>query len=206
MKIVGIRALIFASSCCRSRPLNPGRFTSSTRQPGPLVHRRVKNSWAEPKVSTFSPIERTRWARLSRTDTSSSMTTTTGRSSLIVLLASRSLQGRFHRVQEFVVAKGFVQESHGAGFKGCRSRVVVGIGRDEDDGKSPVGRHNVALQLESVHARHPHVQNQTLTIASFGRAQKRFSRGEAERLESGRSDQTGERKPVGIVIVNNRDE
>src|SRR5262245_42264439 len=62
------------------------------------------------------------------------------------------------------------------------------------------------LQLESVHASHAHVKNQTRTIAGLRRSQKRFGRGEAEHLESGRSDQTGERHPERVVVVHDRDE
>src|SRR6266545_4393164 len=126
MKIMGIGALTLASSCCRSRPLNPGSWTSSTRQLGASGRWLVKNSCAEANVCTFSPVERIRLLRLARVDRSSSTTKTKGLSSgmaappggvgppyqhqHIKLLVSRMLESRLYGMEEILLAAGFGQK------------------------------------------------------------------------------------------------
>src|SRR5215813_15660703 len=64
------------SSCCRSRPLSPGSWTSNTRQLGTSGLGKAKNSCAEGKVCTVNPSNRIRLPRALRTDSSSSTTYT----------------------------------------------------------------------------------------------------------------------------------
>src|SRR5215471_15390346 len=66
------------SSCCRSRSLSPGSWTSNTRQLGTSGLEKAKNSCAEGKVCTLNVADRTRLPRASRTDSSSSTTYTSG--------------------------------------------------------------------------------------------------------------------------------
>src|SRR5215470_15570750 len=66
------------SSCCRSRPLSPGSWTSNTRQLGTSGLGKAKNSCAEGKLCTLNVTDRTRLPRASRTDSSSSTTYTSG--------------------------------------------------------------------------------------------------------------------------------
>src|SRR5215471_4753154 len=66
------------SSCCRSRSLSPGSWTSNTRQLGTSGLGKAKNSCAEGKVCTLNVADRTRLPRASRTDSSSSTTYTSG--------------------------------------------------------------------------------------------------------------------------------
>src|SRR5919106_6777064 len=123
MKIMGICTSSLANSCCRSRPLRPGSWTSSTRQLGAPGRWLVKNSCAEAKVWTLSPTERMRLLRLSRMDRSSSTTKTHGVSSCMAyppgafrplyqcqhvkLLGSRVLESRIDRMEEVRLAAGF---------------------------------------------------------------------------------------------------
>src|SRR4249919_370342 len=57
----------------------PGRRTSRTKQLRPSVRLVAKNSDVDANTSTFSPTERTKLLRAARTDASSSMTKTMGR-------------------------------------------------------------------------------------------------------------------------------
>ena len=75
-KMIDVRAPDFASRCCRSRPLSPGSRTSSIRQLGTSAQGLARNSWADAKVSTFHPADRTSLPTASRTDASSSTTYT----------------------------------------------------------------------------------------------------------------------------------
>jgi hypothetical protein len=65
---------------------------------------------------------------------------------------------------QFFLAEGFGQKIHRAGGQGLRARVVVGMGRDEDDRDRPVGRTQLTLELEAAHARHPHIENQACCV------------------------------------------
>src|SRR5207245_6648406 len=127
---------------------------------------------------------------LSRVDRSSSTTKTHGLSSCmaappggvrppsqhqhITLLVSRMFERRIYGMEEILLAAGFGQKGHRAGGKGARSRVVIGIRRDEDDRDTPVRRHQLTLELESVHARHPHIENQAGRLVRVMRMQERF--------------------------------
>src|SRR5712691_9124241 len=180
MKIMGIEALTLASSCCRSRPLNPGSWTSSTRQLGASGRWLVKNSCAEANVCTFRPVERMRFRRLSRIDLSSSTTKTNELSSCIAAppgevrppyqhqqvkrLGSRMRERRLYRLEEVLLAAGLGQKVHRAGFKSAHSHVVIGVRRDEDDRDAPVRRTHLTLELESVHARQAHIEYQACRL------------------------------------------
>src|SRR5262245_48870588 len=87
MKIIGKSSWAAASSRCRSRPLNPGRRTSSTRQPGTSALRCCRNSRADAKVVTCSPTDRRSRCSASRIETSSS--TTKIMASTVVMTPSR---------------------------------------------------------------------------------------------------------------------
>src|SRR6266851_4354636 len=167
MKMMGSGAWPLASSRCRSRPLKPGSWTSSTRQLGASGRWLVKNSCAEANVWTFIPVERRRLRRLSRIDRSSSTTKTNGLSSCmaappggvglpdqhqhLTLLVSRRLERRLDRLEEILLAAGFGQKGHCTGGKRVRSRIIIGVRRDEDNRDAPVRRTQLTLELEAVH-------------------------------------------------------
>jgi hypothetical protein len=69
-----------ASSRWRSRPLNPGKRTSSTRHAGASGRLNLKNACAEAKISARIPIERNKRDSASRIETSSSTANTIGSS------------------------------------------------------------------------------------------------------------------------------
>ncbi|HVO91224.1 MAG TPA: hypothetical protein VMT22_00195 [Terriglobales bacterium] len=100
----------------------------------------------------------------------------------------------------------FVQKSHGSGFKGARTGVIVCVRCNEDDRDLPVGRNDLTLQIESTHAGHSHVENQAFRITRLIRTQERLRRRETLCLKSDRSDQIIERIPKRIIVVDNRNE
>src|SRR5712671_2403052 len=87
MKMTGTWASALLSFCCTSRPLSPGRLTSSTIQPGISSLHRSRSSRALANVSTLKFAERIRPWSESRTETSSSTTYTGRDTSLIGALA-----------------------------------------------------------------------------------------------------------------------
>src|SRR5215813_1416732 len=222
MKMMGSGAWPLASSCCRSSPLQPGSWTSSTRQLGTSGRGLVKNSCAEANVWTFSPVERSRSLRLSRVDWSSSTTKTHGLSSgmaappggvgppsqhqLITRLVSRRFERHLYGMEEILLAAGFIQKGHRTGGKGARAHVVIGIRRDEDNRHAPVRRHQLTLELESVHARQAHIENQARRLGRVMRLQERFRRREALHAKSHGAEQIIERIPQSVVIVDYRHE
>jgi hypothetical protein len=78
------------------------------------------------------------------------------------------------------------------------------VRRNEDDRDSPVGRNDLTLQIEPIHAGHPHVENQACRLARLIRTQKRVRRRETLRSKFDRSDQIIERIPKSVVIIYNR--
>ena len=116
------------------------------------------------------------------------------------------LESHIYRMEEFFLAKRFVQKRHRAGFEGPLARAVICVRGNEDNRDPPVGRNDLTLQIESVHARHSHIENQACRIARLIRTQKRFRRRETLRPKADRSDQIVEGIPKRVVIVDNRNE
>src|SRR2546427_5998052 len=115
-------------------------------------------------------------------------------------------ESRIYGIEEILLAARFVQKGHRAGFNGARTRVVIGVRRDEDDRDAPVRRTQLTLELESVHARHPYIENQTCRLVRLMRLQERFRRRETVRAKSDGSEQIIERISQSVVIVDNRNE
>jgi len=116
------------------------------------------------------------------------------------------LESRIYRIDQFFLTEWFVQKGHCAGFEGSRSSIAICVRRYEDDRESPVGRNDLTLQIEAVHAGHSHIENQACGIARLIRTQKRFRRRETFRPKSDRPDQIVERIPKSVVIIDNRNE
>jgi hypothetical protein len=121
-------------------------------------------------------------------------------------VVSRMFESRIYGTEEILLAAGFVQKGHRASCKGTLSRIVIGVRRDEDDRDAPVRLHQLTLELESVHASHPHIENQARRLVRLIRLQERFRRRETLHAKSNGSEQIVERIPQSVVIVNNRNE
>src|SRR2546430_5261713 len=78
MKMIGMSVRSLAMRFCRSRPLRPGRETSSMRQLGTRTRGRLRNSCADANISGSQPSKRINNSSDSRTETSSSTTNTIG--------------------------------------------------------------------------------------------------------------------------------
>src|SRR5882757_5273978 len=74
--------------------------------------------------------------------------------------AFRRLQCSVNAIKEFVVGKRFGEVAYGPRFQRLDARPIIGKSRDEDDRDRMVGRDQMLLQLEPVHTRHMHVQDQ----------------------------------------------
>ena len=70
--------LALANSDWKSSPLRPGNLMSSTRQLGLSGSFVCRNSGAEPNTSACKPTDLNKLARASHSETSSSITHTTG--------------------------------------------------------------------------------------------------------------------------------
>src|SRR5580704_8611515 len=78
IKMIGMSVRSTATRFCNSRPLRPGRETSSTRQLGTRALGQERNVCAEENVSGCQPSQRISDSSDSRTETSSSTTNTIG--------------------------------------------------------------------------------------------------------------------------------
>src|ERR1700760_1864678 len=78
MKMIGIWTPAVTNSRCKSRPLNPGKRTSSSRQAGASGRGLRRNSPAVANAWTLYPTDRIRRSVDRRNAASSSMTITTG--------------------------------------------------------------------------------------------------------------------------------
>src|SRR5205807_1569942 len=76
--MIGMSIRSLAMRFCRSRPLRPGRETSSMRQLGTRTRGRLRNSCADANISGSQPSKRINNSSDSRTETSSSTTNTIG--------------------------------------------------------------------------------------------------------------------------------
>src|SRR5581483_4075164 len=192
MKTIGVGASDLASSCCRSRPLMPGRRTSSTRQWARSRSGLARNSGAEENVCALSPAEPKRSLRLSRMDASSS--TTKIHESFCSFTAQPS-----SRVRNLFANKAALR-SH----ESLRAASMATSSSSSRNGlykkaKAP------ALQLEAAHARHSDVENQACRIARLTRAQKSLRRREPQRSKAERLNQIGERGPESVVVIDDGD-
>ena len=113
-------------------------------------------------------------------------------------------KSRLEGMEEILLVAGFVQVGHRPGRKGTRAHVVIDVGRDEDDRNAAVRRHQLTLELESVHARQVHIEKQARRLGRMIRLQERFRRREALHTKSRGSEQIIERIPQTVVIVDNR--
>src|SRR6266436_3342149 len=193
--MMGIWRSALASSFCRSSPLSPGSFTSSTRQPGTTVRALARNSCADAKVSTRKPADRIKPSSDSRTERSSSTTPTGGYVSLMWHLPSTGdrqastypsivdpphsvtptsfhPQSRLDRIQQSIVAEGLEQVIHCPAPQSARPQLLVSMSSDEDDRQVRMAAHQKSVQLEPAHPRHAHIEDQAVRLAHTIRAQE----------------------------------
>ena len=73
-------------------------------------------------------------------------------------------------------------------------------------GMLPVRRNHLTLELEAVHARQAHIEQQAGRLGRVRRLQERFRRRKTLHAKSDGLEQIVERRPQRVVIVDNRHE
>src|SRR3989441_12291573 len=175
MKMIGMSARSTATRCCRSRPLSPGRLTSSTRQLGPGTSGRDRNSCADANVSGCQPAQRISNSSDSRTDTSSSTTNTMGvASGMCADLDSPYSQSSVQRPEQRGLAKWLVQTLHRAPSKHAWADGLIAIRGNEHDGDLMPATRQFLLQLGAGHPRHRDVEEQRPGLLDKIRCEKLF--------------------------------
>jgi hypothetical protein len=84
------------------------------------------------------------------------------------------------------------------------TRFSVVISGDENDGDAEALGSEVALELQSIHARHLYVNNETRGILPFVRLQETLSRLEGSRSKAKRFDEQCCGPADGFIVVNYR--
>src|SRR5258705_8162540 len=186
MKMIGTSLRSMAMRFCKSRPLRPGRLTSSTRQLGTPTRGRARNSCADANVSGSQPSQRISASNDSRTETSSSTTKTIGVSRdmsddldsrnaaiarAIVILRPITAKRSFHSkrdvngIYQSRLAEWFEQARHGTLLEQARTDRLVFKGCDEHDRNLLPAKDQFALEIRAGHARHGDVEDQALGLA-----------------------------------------
>src|SRR5258707_13297529 len=190
MNMIGMAVRSTATRFCSSRPLRPGRETSSTRQLGTSARGCARNSCADSNVSGCQPSERINNSSDSRTEMSSSTTKTIGMAcdlgddfdwpgalDALIYTSSHSKRG-IERVKQSRVAEWFEQALHGTLFEHSRADGLISVSGDEDDRNLLPAKFQFLLEIRSCHARHGDVQDQTPSLVDVIRLEELFRRRE----------------------------
>src|SRR6266852_6392747 len=153
--MIGMSIRSLAMRFCRSRPLRPGRETSSMRQLGTRTRGRPRNSCADANISCCQPSQRINNSSDSRMETSSSTTNTIGvpsdmgddptswtsaRAKCILYPPGAAMADRLthskcdiQRLKQCCVAEWLEQALHCTLFKHPRAHSLISLSSDEDD-------------------------------------------------------------------------
>src|SRR6266702_187009 len=207
MKMIGMSIRSTATRFCKSRPLRPGRETSSTRQLGTKTRGRARNSCADANVSGCQPSKRISNSSDSRTETSSSTTNTMDvASGMCADLDSPYSQSSIQRPEQRGLAEWLMQTLHRALGKHARADGLIAIRGNEHDGDLMPATRQFLLQLGAGHLRHRDVEEQRPGLLDKIRCEKRFRRRERLDLETELPQQVGERFAHRLVVVDDRHE
>src|SRR5215469_15665401 len=102
------------------------------------------------------------------------------------------------------VAKGLTQECDGASLHGPATGFFVVVSSDENDGDATTLGSQMALELQSVHARHLYVKDETRGMAQPAEPQEAFSRCKGRHSIAERLNEKTCRPANGLVVVNHR--
>src|SRR5712671_4401116 len=201
MKMIGMSVRSLAMRFCRSRPLRPGRETSSMRQLGTRTRGRLRNSCADANISGCQPSQRINNSSDSRTETSSSTTNTIGVPSdmgddptswpsaraKFILYAPSAAHSRspdrlthskcdIERLKQSRVAEWLEQALHRTLFEHSRAHSLVSLSGDEDDWNLLLTKLQFLLKAGSGHSRHGNVEDQASGLADAIGREKLFRR------------------------------
>src|SRR5438105_701903 len=191
--MIGMSIRSLTMRFCRSRPLRPGRETSSMRQLGTRTRGRLRNSCADANISGCQPSQRINTSSDSRTETSSSTTNTIGVPSdmsddptswpsawaKLILYPPRAIADRLthskcdiERLQQSRVTEWLEQALHRTLFEHSRAHNLISLSGDEDDWNLLPTKLQFLLKAGSGHSGHGNVEDQTAGLAdAIGREQ-----------------------------------
>src|SRR6266478_5958800 len=198
MKMIGMSIRSLAMRFCRSRPLRPGRETSSMRQLGTRTRGRLRNSCADANISGCQPLQRINNSSDSRTEMSSSTTNTIGvpsdmgddrtswpsaRAKFILYAPSPARTDRLthskcdiERLKQSRVAEWLEQALHRTLFEHSRAHSLVSLSGDEDDWNLLPTTLQFLLKGGSGHSGHGNVEDQTSGLADAIRREELLRR------------------------------
>src|SRR5256886_14321524 len=213
MKIMGMSIRSLAMRFCRSRPLKPGRETSSMRQLGARTRGRLRNSCADANISGCQPSQRINNSSDSRTETPSSTTNTIGvpsdmgddptswpsaRAKFILYPPSAAMadrlthsKGNIERLKQSRVAEWLEQALHRTLFAQSRAHSLISLSGDEDDWNLLPTTLHFLLKAGSGHSGHGNVEDQTSGLADAIGREKLFRRRERASCKPELSQQVG---------------
>src|SRR5918994_253388 len=228
MKMIGM-SIRSASRCCSSRPLSPGRVTSSTRQHGTVARGRDRNACADANVSGCQPALWISSSNDSRTETSSSMTktidvvsgmsrTSTEREAIaevilygacatvpahIIVCLPYPKRG-IERVEQGCLAERLEQALYGPTGEEARTDGPISVGGDEDRWNHLAPMHQFPVKIGARHARHCDVEQQAVRLADNLRGEERFGRCKRLGGKTALPQQVWQRLAHRLVVVNDR--
>jgi hypothetical protein len=110
-----------------------------------------------------------------------------------------------HSPEQDLIAEWFVQKGHRASAQRPRLRLLILMGRDEDEWYGAMGHGQLLLEFEAAHPRHPHVDDQTCRSRQMPGLQQILCRGAHFSPETNRSKETLEGFAHGLIIIDNGD-
>src|SRR6266852_4547907 len=200
MKMIGMSIRSLAMRFCRSRPLKPGRETSSMRQLGTRARGRLRNSCADANISAASlrsesTIPATRVRRRRRQQRTRLVWRPTwvltplhgqvrGLNSFYILLAQHIPDRLTHskcdieRLKQSRVAEWLEQARHRTLFAQSRAHSLISLSGDEDDWNLLPTTLPFLLKAGSGHSGHGNVEDQTSGLADAIGGEELFRRRE----------------------------
>ena len=115
-------------------------------------------------------------------------------------------KGRADGADQFFGTEGLVQESNCACPQRSSLLILLGARGDENDGKTVPGFAKETLEIQAVHAGHPHVEEQAGPVFDLRRAQEIPSGGKRGGSEAERADKPFSRISHRIVVIHDKNE
>jgi hypothetical protein len=110
------------------------------------------------------------------------------------------VQGEPDVVEERLFAERLPEEVDRSRFHGAILHLLAAVGADEDDGNHRIGRGEPALQIEAADTGQFHVENEAAR-GPIATLEELFSRSKRVDAQARRSNQTPQRPPDRLVVV-----
>jgi hypothetical protein len=112
-----------------------------------------------------------------------------------------SFQGLVNGVNQGLGVEWLPQERYSARTYSARAVRLLSKGCDENNGGKVSLLHQTLLQLDTIHPRHPHIDNEATRVIYERRLQERFAGSKRVDQESMQSQQSLRCHPNRLVIV-----